>query len=344
MTHLSLYDAVLSREPVMKRRTFIKWLGSGVGLAAVGPTRGQRTILPVIGFLHSESPSLLTKPLEYFRLGLAESGYRESQNVAIEYRWAEGRNEVLSTLATDLVRRNVKVIVTPGTTPASLAAKAATSTIPIVFFTAGDPVSLGLVKSLNQPGGNATGVTSLGSELLTKRLALMHELLPDVRVMCLLANQSNAALRKPVDEAIRVAASLGVQLYVVSGSSEADFLGVFSEVERLRAGALIIAIDSFFTSRRELLGAMALNHGVPAVYQYADFAEAGGIISYGGSLSEPYTLVGNYAGRVLNGESPATLPVQQATTIELVVNLKVAKRLGITVPLALLGRADKVIE
>jgi putative tryptophan/tyrosine transport system substrate-binding protein len=238
----------------------------------------------------------------------------------------------------------VKVIVTPGTTPASLAAKAATSTIPIVFFTAGDPVSLGLVKSLNQPGGNATGVTSLGSELLTKRLALMHELLPDVRVMCLLANQSNAALRKPVDEAIRVAASLGVQLYVVSGSSEADFLGVFSEVERLRAGALIIAIDSFFTSRRELLGAMALNHGVPAVYQYADFAEAGGIISYGGSLSEPYTLVGNYAGRVLNGESPATLPVQQATTIELVVNLKVAKRLGITVPLALLGRADKVIE
>jgi putative ABC transport system substrate-binding protein len=190
--------------PIVKRRTFFKWLGSGVGLAATGPTRGQRTILPVIGFLHSESPSLLTKPLEYFRLGLAESGYRESQNVAIEYRWAEGRNEVLSTLATDLVQRNVKVIVTPGTTPASLAAKAATSTIPIVFFTAGDPVALGLVKSLNQPGGNATGVTSLGSELLTKRLALMHELLPDVRVMCLLVNQSNAALRKPVDEAIKL--------------------------------------------------------------------------------------------------------------------------------------------
>jgi putative tryptophan/tyrosine transport system substrate-binding protein len=286
----------------------------------------------------------LTKPLGYFHRGLAESGYREGQNVAIEYRWAEGRDDILSTLAADLIQRNVKVIVTPGTTPASLAAKAATSTIPIVFFTAGDPVALGLVKSLNQPGGNATGVTSLGSELLTKRLALMHELLPDVHTMCLLVNQANTALRKPVDETIRVAASLGVQLAVLNASSQAEFSAVFSEIERLRAGALIIAIDPFFTSLRETLGAMSLNHGVPAVYQYADFAEAGGIISYGGTLSEPYTIVGNYAGRVLNGESPATLPVQQATTIELVVNLNAANKLGVTVPIALLARADKVIE
>lgn len=329
---------------MMRRRTFIKYLCGGAGLVAAGPARGQRTILPVIGLLHSESPSLLTKPLEYFRLGLAESGYREGQNVAIEYRWAEGRNEALTALAADLVQRHVNVIVTPGTTPSSLAAKAATSTIPIVFFTAGDPVALGLVKSLNSPGGNATGVTSLGSELLTKRLALMHELLPDVRTMCLLVNRANAALQKPVEEAMRVAASLGLQLSVLSASSQTDLSGVFSEIERLGAGALIIAIDSFFTSHRELLGAMALNHGVPAIYQYEDFAEAGGIISYGGTVSEPYTIVGTYAGRVLNGESPASLPVQQATAIELVVNLKAANRLGVAVPIALLGRADKVIE
>jgi putative ABC transport system substrate-binding protein len=329
----------------MRRRTFIKWLGGAAGLVAAGPTRGQRgAILPVVGLLHSESPSLLAKPLSYFRLGLAESGYREGENVAIEYRWAEGRNEVLPTLAADLVQRNVKVIVTPGTTPASLAAKAATSTIPIVFFTAGDPVALGLVKSLNSPGGNATGVTSLGSELLTKRLALMHELLPDVHTMCLLVNQANTALRKPVDEAMRVAASLGVQLSILSASNQDDLTKAFSEVERLGAGALIIAIDPFFTSHRELLGTMALNHSVPAVYQYADFAEAGGIISYGGTVSEPYTIVGNYAGRVLKGENPASLPVQQATAIELVINLKVANRLGVTVPIALLGRADKIIE
>jgi putative ABC transport system substrate-binding protein len=172
----------------------------------------------------------------------------------------------------------------------------------------------------------------------------MHELLPDVHAMCLLVNQANTALQKPVDEAMRVAASLGIQLSVLSASSQAELSGVFTEIERLGAGALVIAIDPFFTSRRELLGAMALNHHVPAVYQYADFAEAGGIISYGGTVSEPYTIVGSYAGRVLNGENPASLPVQQATAIELVVNLKVANSLGITVPIALLGRADKVIE
>ena len=186
-------------------------------------------MLPVIGLLHSESSSLLAEPLQYVRLGLAELGYREGQNVEIEYRRAEGRNEMLPGLAADLVERKVKVLVTPGTTPASLAAKAATSTIPIVFFTAGDPVALGLVKSLNDPGGNATGVTSLGSELITKRLALLHELLPDVRSMCLLVNQANAALRKPVDEAMRLADSLGVQLSVLSASSEDDLAKVFSE-------------------------------------------------------------------------------------------------------------------
>jgi putative tryptophan/tyrosine transport system substrate-binding protein len=219
MNGLARYDVSLSGRLGMRRRTFIKCVGSGVGLVAASPARAQQLMLPTIGFLHSESPSYLTKPLEYFRLGLADSGYREGQNVAIDFRWAEGRNEVLSTLAADLVQRKVKVIVTPGTTPASLAAKAATATIPIVFFTAGDPVALGLVKSLNEPGGNATGVTSLGSELLTKRFELMRALLPDVHVMCLLVNSSNPALGRPVDEAMRAATELGVQLSVLSASS-----------------------------------------------------------------------------------------------------------------------------
>jgi putative ABC transport system substrate-binding protein len=327
----------------MNRRQMIAALGG----AAVWPmaARGQQAgKLPIIGFLHSEAAGLVRKPLDSFRAGLAETGFQEGLNVAIEYRWADGRNDVLPALAADLIRHNVNVIVTPGTTPASLAAKAASNTIPIIFFTAGDPVALGLVNSLNHPGGNATGATSLGSELVAKRVALIHELLPDARVVGLLLNPANRSLGRPADEARHSAEALGVQLQVVNASTHTELASAFSQLREHETRALVIAVDAFFTSRRELLGRMAFQHGIAAIYQYSDFAAAGGIMSYGGPLDEPYRVVGNYAGRVLKGEKPADLPVQQSTRIELVINLKAATTLGITVPVSLTARADEVIE
>jgi putative tryptophan/tyrosine transport system substrate-binding protein len=280
-----------------------------------------------------------------FRQGLSETGYVEGQNVAIEYRWAEGQNDRLPALAADLVRRQVKVIATPGTTPAALAAKAATTTIPIVFFTAGDPVALKLVASLNRPGGNLTGATSLGGELAPKRLELLHQLMPTATVMAALVNPSNAALAESTARKLQEAArSLGLRLHTLRASTESDFDSVFAELVRLRASALVIAIDSFFTARREQLGALALRHGIAAIYQDRDFAVAGGVISYGGSLTEGYRLVGLYTGRILKGEKPADLPVQQVTRVELIINMKTAKVLGLTIPTALLVRADAVIE
>jgi putative ABC transport system substrate-binding protein len=280
-----------------------------------------------------------------FRQGLNEPGYVEGQNVAIEYRWAEGQNNRLPALAADLVRRHVRVIATPGSTPAALAAKAATTTIPIVFFTAGDPVALKLVASLNRPGGNATGATSLGTDLALKRVEMLHQLMPTATVLAGLVNPSNPVLAESTAKKLQEAAhSLGLRLQILRASSERDFEPVFAELVRLRASALVIAIDSFFTARREQLGALALRHGIAAIYQDRDFAAAGGVISYGGSLTEGYRVVGLYSGRILNGEKPADLPVRQVTRIELIINKKTAKALGLSVPPTLLVLADEVIE
>jgi putative ABC transport system substrate-binding protein len=327
----------------MIRREFITLLGA----APVWPVaaRAQQTSMPVIGFLGSESPALFASHLRMFRQGLSETGYVEGQNVAIEYRWAEGQNDRLPALAADLVSRQVNVIATPGTTPASLAAKAATTTIPIVFFTAGDPVALKLVASLGRPGGNATGATSLGGDLAPKRLELLHQLMPTATVLAGLVNPSNPVLAESTTKKLQEAGrSLGLRLHIIRASTERDFELVFTELVRLRVGALVIAIDSFFTARREQLGALALRHRIAAIYQDRDFAVAGGVMSYGGSLTEGYRVVGLYSGRILNGQKPADLPVWQLTRIELIFNKKTAKALGVSIPTTLLALADEVIE
>ncbi|MBA3776857.1 MAG: ABC transporter substrate-binding protein [Betaproteobacteria bacterium] len=327
----------------MTRRDFIILLGA----AAAWPVaaRAQQALMPTIGFLGSESAAMFATHLRMFRQGLSETGYVEGQNVAIEYRWAEGQNERLPALAADLVRRQVAVIATPGTTPAALAAKAATTTIPIVFFTAGDPVALKLVGSLSRPGGNLTGATSLGGELAPKRLELLHQLMPTATVMAVLVNPSNPALAESTASKVQEAArALGLRLHTLRAATERDFDSVFTELVRLRASGLVIGIDSFFTARREQLGALALRHGIAAIYQDRDFAVAGGVMTYGVSLTEGYRLVGLYTGRILKGERPADLPVQQLTRIELIINMKTAKALGLSVPPILLVLANEVIE
>jgi len=237
------------------------------------------------------------------------------------------------------------VIAAPATTPAALAAKAATATIPIVILTAGDPVALGLVASLDHPGGNITGAASLGGELAPKRMELLHELMPTATMMALLVNPTNPALAESTTREVQAAArTLGLKLHILRASAESDFDTVFATMLQLKATALEIAIDSFFTARREQLAELALRHRVPAIYQYRDFAAAGGVMSYGGSLTEGYRLVGLYTGRILKGEKPADLPIQQTTKVELIVNLKTAKALGLDVPATLLARADEVIE
>ena len=328
----------------MRRREFLGALG---GAAAAWPlaAHAQHSAMPVIGFLGSESPALFREPLRIFRQGLGKTGFVENQNVAIEYRWAEGKNDQLPALAADLVRRQVNVIVAPQSTPASLAAKAATATIPIVVFTAGDPVALGLVASLNRPGGNVTGTTSLGRELAPKRLGLLHELMPTATVMGLLINPTNPTLAESTSKSVQAGArTLGIEVHIFRASSERDFEPVFSSLLQSRASALVIAIDLFFTGRREQLAALALRHRIAAIYQYRDFAAAGGVMSYGASLSEAFQLVGLYTGRILRGEKPAELPVQQATKVELVVNTKIAMALGLKFPPNLLALADEVID
>jgi putative ABC transport system substrate-binding protein len=300
--------------------------------------------VPVIGFLNGASAWEYQHLAVAFRLGLAETGYIEGRNVATEYRWAEGHYDRLPTLAADLVSRQVTVIAAAGGTQPALAAKAATTTIPIVFSIGVDPVELRLVASLNRPEGNITGVVTLASELGPKRIELAHQLVPAATVIALLVNPTAAAAEIDTKRAQEAARHLGLELPVLHASSERDFDSAFATLGQLHAGALVINFDAFFNSRSEQLAALALQHAVPAIYQYREFSAAGGLASYGSRLPDAYRQVGIYTGRILKGEKPSDLPVVESSKVELIINLKTAKALGITVPVSLLGRADEVIE
>jgi len=326
----------------LKRRDFITLVGGAVGWPLA--TRAQQPAMPVVGFLGSDSPDLYTDRLHAFRQGLKETGYVEGQNLAIEYRWAEGRNDQLSTLAADLVRRQVAVIAA-FTTPSTLALKAATSTIPIVFFTAGDPVALGFVASLNRPGGNLTGTTTLTLEVGSKWLQLLHEMVPTATTFALLVNPTSPNLADAQSKDLQAAArTLGLQIHVLQASTDGELNTVFERLVQLQAGGLVISSDSFLFARSEQLAALAVRHAAPTIFGFREFAKAGGLMSYGANLWDQDRTMGVYTGRILKGEKPADLPVQQATKIELVINLKTAKALSLTVPPTLLTRADEVIE
>jgi len=325
----------------MQRREFITLLG---GAAAAWPlaARAQQPAPPVVGFLNSGSPGSYPHYVRAFHQGLGEAGFVEGRNVAIEYRWAEDRTDRLPAMAADLVRRQVTVIFANG--PAALPAKAATATIPIVFATAVDPVEVGLVSSLNRPGGNLTGVTTLNVEVGPKQLQLLHELVPSATIMAALVNPNSPGAEVQTRDLPVVAGALGLQLHVLHASAERDLEAAFVNLLQLRAGALMIAQDAFFSSQSAQLATLTVRHAVPAIHPQREFAAAGGLMSYGSSFTDAYRLVGVYTGRILKGEKPAELPVQQATKVELIINLKTAKALGLTVPLPLLGRADEVIE
>jgi putative ABC transport system substrate-binding protein len=328
----------------MERRAFITLLG---GIAAAWPlaARAQQPAMPVIGFLGSESPNLLVNDLRAFHQGLRETGYVEGRNVAIEYRWAEGQNDRVPALMADLMRHQVSVIAVPGSTPAATAAKAETTTIPIVFIIAADPVQVGLVASLNRPGGNLTGVVTLNVEMAPKRLELLHELFPDRTSFALLVNPTHPALAEPVVRSVQAEAlTLGIELHILHASSDADLDAALATAVRLQAAGLVVGPDVLFNSRIEQLAALSIRHSLPTVYQWHEFAVAGGLLSYGSSQSDAYRLGGVYTGRILKGDKPADLPVQQTTRIELFINLKTAKALGVNIPLSLVGRADEVIE
>ena len=328
----------------MRRREFISLIG---GVAATWPlaARAQQPVLPVVGFVNVASPKGGYAPfLSAFLKGLSEAGYVDGQNVTIEYRWAEGRADRLPALVADLVQRRVTVIAATST-PAALAAKAATTTIPIIFEMASDPVQLGLVASLNRPGGNITGVTNANVGIAPKRLQLLHELAPTANAMAVLVNPANPTLAETNTKGLQAAArALGLELHVLNASTERDFDEVFAKLIQLRAGGLVIGPDIFFSSHSEQLAALAVRHAVPTIYQNREFAVAGGLLSYGADTADAYRLTGNYVGRVLKGEKPADLPVQQATKVELYINLKTAKTLGLNIPNTLIGRADEVFE
>jgi ABC-type uncharacterized transport system substrate-binding protein len=326
----------------MKRRNFIKIVGSVAAWPLVA--RAQQSTMPVIGFINPASAQSYTPQVAAFLKGLNETGYDEGRNVAIEYRWGDGQNDRLPALVADLVRRQVSVIAATAT-PAALAAKAATTTIPIVFEGGMDPVRVGLVSSLDRPGGNVTGVTQLNLEVAPKRLELLHELVPKANVMAFLINPADAANAKGETADVEAAGGrLGVKLHVLNASTERDFEPVFANLAQLRAGGLVIGSSAFFVSRQEQLAALAARYSVPAVFENRQFVVAGGLMSYGGSLPDAYRLAGVYTGRILKGEKPGDLPVQRGTKVELYINLKSAKALGLNIPPTLQARAEELIE
>jgi putative ABC transport system substrate-binding protein len=321
----------------LRRREFIM----GLGGAAAWPiaARAQRPVMPVIGFLSAQGRGEAQQLIAAFHQGLKEDGFVEGQNVAIEYHLAEYQYDRLPTLAADLVRRQVALIVAVG--PAALPAKAATTTIPIVFTVGVDPVDIGLVSRLNRPGCNLTGATLLNVNLGPKRLEVLHELLPAATSIALLINPTRANSEAETADMLAAASTLGLTLHVLHASTERDIDAAFATLVQLRASGLVIGTDSFFNARHELLAALAVRHAVPTIYQYREFTAAGGLMSYGGGLTDSVRIAGVYAGRILKGEKPADLPVQQVTKVELIINLKTAKALGLTVPFTLLGRTDE---
>jgi putative ABC transport system substrate-binding protein len=325
----------------MKRREFITLLG---GLAATwpSPAGAQQTARPVVGFVSSASAASYAPFVTAFRQGLSENDYVEGRNVEIEFRWAEDNYEQLPALVAELVRRRVDVIVANG--PAAMPAKAATTTIPVVFAAGFDPVELGLVASLNRPGGNLTGASMMNVEVAPKRLELLHELVPTATVMGLLVNPNNPNAPGQSRALEAAAHRLGIVSHTLHATSESEIEIVFARLAELRAGALVIGADVFLNTHSAQLARLALRHAMPAAYQYREFAAAGGLVSYAGSISESYHQVGIYTGRILKGEKPADLPIQLSTKVEFYINARTAKALGINVSLPILGRADEVIE
>jgi putative ABC transport system substrate-binding protein len=331
----------------MRRRAFITLIAGAAGSSMLWPraARAQQPALPVIGWLSEGTIETRRDVFAAFHRGLAENGYVEGHNVAIEYRWTQNRNDRLAALAADLVRRQVAVIASTGGTPMALAAKAATSTIPIVFDVGVDPVEIGLVASLNHPGGNLTGVARLTVEVAAKRLELLHELVPAATSIGFLVNPTNPASADAQTRELQVAARvLGVRLLILDATGPNDIDAAFAALVQQGAGALLVSGNPLFTRRDQQLVGLAVQHAIPTMYIYRESAVAGGLVSYGTSFSDSFRQVGAYAGRILKGDKPADLPVQRVTKVELIINLKTAKALGLTVPQPLLGRADEVIE
>jgi ABC-type uncharacterized transport system substrate-binding protein len=329
--------------PDVRRREVIALLG-GAAVSWPFAAWAQQAAIPVIGYLSSASPDRDAGRLRAFRQGLSETGFIEGRNIAIEYRWAEEQHDRLPALAAELVRQQVAVIAQAGHVLGVFAAKAATTTIPIVFVTGVDPVALGLVASLNRPGVNLTGVTTLGIELEPKRLELLHDVVPAARTVGALVNRMHPIAEAQSTELQAAARALGLKLHILDANSERDFDAVFARLVELQAGGLVIATDGLFISRGEHLATLAVRHAMPAIFQLRAFAAAGGLVSYGGDFAEMYRQSGVYVGRILKGEKPVDLPVQQVTRVELIINLKSAKALGLEVPATLLARADELIE
>ena len=326
----------------MRRREVVMLLGGAAAWTL--PARAEQPAMPVIGFLGPESPGHFASRLEAFREGLAETGFTEDRNVAIEFRWAEGQYNRLPGLAADLVNSQVNVVVAPGGAPVALAAKSATTAIPIVFEMGGDPVVLGIVDSLARPGGNLTGVSSLSVEVSPKRLEFMHEVLPTAAVFAVVANPTSPTAPLQLKNLYTASETLGVQLHVLHANTEREFDSAFTALSKLRAAGLVFTSDPYFANRSQQLAALAVRHAVPAITQSRDFPMAGGLMSYGGDFTQSHRQTGIYAGRILKGEKPSDLPVQLVTEVELFLNLKAAAALGITIPPSMISSAEVVIE